>query len=79
MIQLYVKDYCHICPDFEADVDKEEHALHVTDPLSYAVEDIVRTNTVIRCAHRKKCECIYRRALKEIENKNKDGDKNGRK
>ena len=53
MIHLQVKEFCHNCPAFEAELEKGE----VIDSIEHDVETY-RTDTVIRCANRKACKTI---------------------
>ena len=44
-IKLDIKDYCHNCPDFEPDVDKNQETLYIDDPMSFINrEGIVQYN-----------------------------------
>lgn len=53
MIKLEVQEYCHSCSDFEPDVERPEKY--------YAgSEEVVMTNTVVRCRYRKRCENLKR-------------------
>jgi hypothetical protein len=52
MIRLEIRDYCADCPDFEPDVEKSQ-ALECGD-------EIIRSDTVIRCRYRKRCTRIKR-------------------
>ena len=58
MIKLDIEEYCHNCPDFEADVDKIEISTpHKTfDPL--VVKEDITYETVIKCKNRKRCSMI---------------------
>jgi hypothetical protein len=51
MIKLDVKDYCHACMDFSADV---------IEPVKYEANDnhIILTDTIIQCEYRRRCEAI---------------------
>ena len=53
MIRVDVKEYCHACMGFEADV---------TEPVKYEANGhhVIMTDTIIQCAHRRKCEAIRR-------------------
>lgn len=50
MIILEIKEYCHHCPGFEADVRKEQTGDH---------------NTVIRCRYKGRCESMVNYLKKE--------------
>ena len=60
MIKLDVEEYCHSCPDFEADVET---------PVTYCSVDDMFTigDTIIRCSFRHRCKHI-----KEYVTKNKE-------
>ena len=53
MIRVDVKEYCHACMGFEADV---------TGPVKFEANDdhVIMTDTIIQCEHRRKCEAIRR-------------------
>ena len=51
MITLDVADYCSACMDFDPDVQKPQKAYGLS-------EEIVITDTVIRCANRNRCKNI---------------------
>jgi hypothetical protein len=55
-ISLEVQDYCHQCPDFEAEVDKER---------LFAVNGDVRISTTIRCKHSSRCRAIKKYLSKQ--------------
>lgn len=66
MIELQVADYCHACPEFEADVQL---------PRLYPdgeFDDVVIGDTIIRCKHRTRCYSIHARIRREMESKNND-------
>ena len=48
-ISLEVQEYCHSCPDFEAEIDKERYFMSNVD---------VMISTVIRCKHSSRCRAI---------------------
>ena len=48
-ISLEVQDYCHECPDFEAEVDKER---------LFTTKGDVMISTIIRCKHSGRCRAI---------------------
>lgn len=58
-IELSVHDYCHGCPEFEAEVDK-----------AYCSNDLI--GTIIGCANHRQCEIIYDHLKKTQEAKNGD-------
>lgn len=53
MIVLEVQNYCHSCSDFEPDVDKPEKYYANGD-------EIIMTDTVVRCKYCKRCENLKR-------------------
>lgn len=56
MITLDVAEYCSACMDFDPDVQK-----------AYGLsEEIVITDTVIRCANRNRCKNIERYLRKKV-------------
>lgn len=59
MIRLQVEKYCHNCPEFEAQVEKEH---------CYTYKDGSVTNTTVTCEHRSKCECIRECVERSCEN-----------
>ena len=58
-ISLQVKPYCHSCPDFEADVDKEK---------MWIGNDTCVISTTIYCKHSGRCRAIQK-YLSEQEDK----------
>lgn len=53
MITLDVADYCSACMDFDPDVQRPQKA--------YALnEEIIISDTIIRCANRNRCKNIER-------------------
>lgn len=54
MIRLEVQPYCESCLDFEPDVIRPVKAMSFTD------EEILISDTIIRCEHAKRCENIRR-------------------
>lgn len=52
MIILEVEDYCHECPEFEADVESPTF-------LYDGNVKICSGNTIIRCCNRRKCREIH--------------------
>lgn len=65
MIVLEVEDYCHDCPDFEADVQKADIWAGIDEEI-WNFGD-----TVIRCEYRERCRSIRRYLKKDME---KEGD-----
>lgn len=68
MIRLYVQDYCGSCCDFEPDVTK---------PVKETFSDsdrgivVVQSDTIVRCAHAKRCESIRRYLKQQMESESK--------
>lgn len=53
MIRVEVEDYCQTCQDFIADV--------VSAQKYYSgKEEVMLTDTVVRCGHRRRCSAIAR-------------------
>lgn len=52
-IKLEVEEYCHGCPDFEADVTGPER-------ISHNGVDLMMTDTIVRCEYRNRCRAIKR-------------------
>ena len=64
MIRLELKDYCHDCVGFEADVEGPTKLYTMGDV-------VVQSDTVVRCKHRKRCAHIVKYVMegyKEKEN-----------
>ena len=53
MIRVEVEDYCSECMDFEPDVKKPQK-------MYTCMDEIIISDTVIRCKNRKRCEYIKR-------------------
>lgn len=53
MIVLDVKEYCHDCVDFRADVMHPEKTIDANG-------DVVQSSTIIRCTNAARCEGIKR-------------------
>lgn len=53
MIRLDVAEYCDECDDFIAAVEKPSK-------MFTEGEIVLRTDTIVSCAHRKRCEAIRR-------------------
>lgn len=54
MIRLEVEEYCHNCLDFDADVTAPQR-VRMTDDVEFVFSD-----TIVRCAYRKRCAGIRR-------------------
>lgn len=59
MITLEVADYCSACMDFDPDVQRPQKAYGLS-------EEIVITDTVIRCANRNRCKNIEQYLRKKV-------------
>lgn len=59
MITLDVADYCSACMDFDPDVQRPQKAYGLS-------EEIVLSDTVIRCANRNRCKNIERYLRKKV-------------
>ena len=66
MITLKVEDYCHNCPEFEPDVDKNEHELVDYNCMTRVEKRIVHCTTTVTCQHRHRCAAIYEHAAKQV-------------
>lgn len=60
MIKLDVQDYCHRCPDFEAEVTRGPSAVYNTE--GECVEVFMETD--IRCTRAKKCAWVVGEAFR---------------
>lgn len=67
MIRLDIQDYCASCCDFEPDVTKPVKSSVVTDFYEVAV---VQSDTIVRCTHAKRCECIKRYLSQQLKGDN---------
>lgn len=54
MIKLSIEEYCHNCPDFEAEVEKD--TVEVYDFDSFGTTE--KTDTTIKCANCERCDAI---------------------
>ena len=52
MIILEVEDYCHECPEFEADVESPTF-------IFQSYKKVCSGNTIVRCSNRRKCREIH--------------------
>ena len=64
MITIDVAEYCSACMDFDPDVQRPQKAYGMS-------EEIVISDTVIRCSNRNRCKNIERYLRKKVTN---DGD-----
>lgn len=67
MIRLDIQDYCASCCDFEPDVTKP-----VKSSLATILNDdiVVQSDTIVRCTHAKRCECIKRYLSQQLKGDN---------
>ena len=59
MIRLNVEEYCHQCLDFMPDVTEPERTFAVD------TDEIIQTDTVIQCKHRRRCEAIKKYLIRQ--------------
>lgn len=62
MISLYVKNYCHDCPEFEPDVEKD--TIYSED---FLMERITYIETNIYCKHKDRCASMIKFLKEEKE------------
>lgn len=67
MIRLDIQDYCASCCDFEPDVTKPVKSSVATDLNEVTV---VQSDTIVRCTHAKRCECIKRYLSQQLKGDN---------
>ena len=67
MIRLDIQDYCASCCDFEPDVTKPVKSLLATD-LNDVI--VIQSDTIVRCNHAKRCECIKRYLSQQLKGDN---------
>ena len=74
MIELRVKEYCHNCPDFEADVDKDRETFRSYDPCTCDIVTNIVCKTTVTCKYRYRCEAMkeYLETEKKPEEENKN-------
>ena len=60
MIRLEVADYCNECTDFDPDVERPQKAYSFD-------EELIISDTVVRCANRNRCRNIVRYLKKKTE------------
>lgn len=70
MIRLDIQPYCDDCCDFDPDVIKPSKQLHRAEGSDDV--SLIKTDTVIRCKHAKRCETIRRYLKQQMENENKE-------
>lgn len=64
MIRLDIQEYCDSCCDFEPDVAKPVKTSFMAGPDDIMV---VQSDTIVRCTHAKRCECIRRYLKQQME------------
>lgn len=60
MIKIEVADYCNDCMDFDPDVERPQKVYSFN-------EEIIISDTVVRCANRNRCRNIARYLKKKTE------------
>lgn len=61
MIKLKVEEYCHDCPDFEADVVKTDKVcVSNYDWLTDSRVELTRVETIVTCSHANRCRAVKR-------------------
>lgn len=73
MIKLDVQDYCHRCPDFEAEVTRGPSAFYNTDG---EVAEIIMADIVIRCIRSEQCAWAVAESLRCRLGKSRDKGEN---
>lgn len=73
MIKLDVQDYCHRCPDFEAEVTGGPSAAYSAE--GECVE-VFMADTVIRCTRAEKCAWVVAESLRCRLGKSRDKGEN---
>lgn len=71
MIRLDIQEYCGACCDFEPDIAKP-----VKNTFATALNEItvVQSDTIIRCKHAKRCECIKRYLKQQLMEETKNNE-----
>lgn len=59
MIVLKVEEYCHNCPEFEPDVDKDKEEMYEYNLMARSESRQVSCTTTVTCQHRHRCAVIY--------------------
>lgn len=60
MIKIEVADYCNDCMDFDPDVERPQKVYSFN-------EELIISDTVVRCANRNRCRNIARYLKKKTE------------
>ena len=69
MIKLVVDEYCHECPEFEPDVNKDKEELVEFDFMARVEKRTMFCNTTVTCQHRDRCAAIYKHAAEQVKEK----------
>lgn len=69
MITLEVADYCHECPGFEPELDRDYRVTHSWTPDGREIE---KRRTAVRCKYRGRCEAIHNHIQKMFEKECKE-------
>jgi arginyl-tRNA--protein-N-Asp/Glu arginylyltransferase len=67
---LKVEEYCHNCPEFEPDVNKDEHELVEFDMAGMGERRKVFCDTRVTCVHCHRCAAVYQKAVEFVNRKN---------
>ena len=59
MIKVSVEKYCHQCQDFVPDVTQAKRM------FGDDANDIILTDTIIQCEHRRRCEAMMRYLIRQ--------------
>lgn len=54
MIKLNVAEYCHECPEFEVEIEKNTVEVYDFDELT----TVEKTDTIVKCANCEMCDKI---------------------
>lgn len=65
MIRLYVQNYCHDCPEFDPDVEKDT----IYSENYLMGERTTHTHTYIYCKHKDRCASMIKFLKKRREEK----------
>lgn len=70
MIVLKVEDYCHNCPEFEPELEKDEREMIGFDITSRTETREVYCSTTVTCVHCHRCAAVYQKAVEFVNRKN---------
>lgn len=70
MIVLKVEDYCHNCPEFEPELEKDMREAIGIDITSRTETREVYCKTTVTCVHCHRCAAVYQRAVEFVNRKN---------